>query len=89
MHDLRFDLNDDLNVTELRNIDAWQSRLSGAGKLRLQLHGEIVGVLLSPDEWLALKAQVEVSGDAPAVGAPAVRAPADAIRELVQTVNNV
>ncbi len=63
MPDLRFDLEDDLSITELRNVDQWQPRLAKAGKLRVQRHGAVVGVLLSPDEWKAMKEQIENARD--------------------------
>lgn len=63
MSDLRFDLEDDVSVTELRELDRWQSRLAKAGKLRVQRRGEVVGVLLSPAEWNAVKAQIEDGRD--------------------------
>jgi hypothetical protein len=55
MTDLKFDLEDDLSVSDLRKVDEWEPRLSEAGKLRLQRRGEVLGVLLSPREWHALK----------------------------------
>lgn len=63
MPDLRFGLEDDVSVTELRELDRWQSRLAKAGKLRVQRRGEVVGVLLSPAEWNAVKAQIEDGRD--------------------------
>ena len=59
MPDLKFDLEDDLNVSDLRKVDEWGPRLSEAGKLRLQRRGEVLGVLLSPRAWHALKEQTE------------------------------
>lgn len=55
--ELKFDLDDDLSVSDLRKVDAWAPRLSEAGKLRLQRRGEVVGVLLSPSTWRELTAQ--------------------------------
>jgi hypothetical protein len=59
MTDLKFDLEDDLSVSDLRKVDEWEPRLSEAGKLRLQRRGEVLGVLLSPRAWRALKEQTE------------------------------
>jgi hypothetical protein len=59
MSDLKFDLEDDLSVSDLRKVDEWEPRLSEAGKLRLQRRGEVLGVLLSPRAWRALKEQTE------------------------------
>jgi hypothetical protein len=59
MPDLKFDLNDDVSVSDLRNVDRWFARLSRAGKLRLQRRGEVLGVLVSPREWSELKEQTE------------------------------
>jgi hypothetical protein len=59
MADMKFDLEDDLNVSDLRKVDEWEPRLSEAGKLRLQRRGEVLGVLLSPRAWRALKEQTE------------------------------
>jgi hypothetical protein len=56
---LRFDLEDDLSVSDLRKVDSWSPRLTKAGKLRLQRRGEVLGVLLSPPAWRALKDQSE------------------------------
>lgn len=63
MSDLKFDLEDDVSVTELRELDRWQSRLTKVGKLRIQRRGEVVGVLLSPAEWNAVKTQIEDGRD--------------------------
>jgi hypothetical protein len=59
MADLKFDLEDDLSVSDLRKVDLWESRLSATGKLRLQRSGKILGVLISPHAWHALKEQNE------------------------------
>jgi hypothetical protein len=57
--ELKFNLDDDLSVSDLRKVDEWEPRLSEAGKLRLQRRGEVLGVLLSPRAWRALKEQTE------------------------------
>jgi hypothetical protein len=54
MADLKFDLDDALNISDLRKISLWEPRLSKIGKLRLQRNGEVLGVLVSPSEWRAL-----------------------------------
>jgi hypothetical protein len=59
MADFKFHLEDELNVSDLRKVDEWEPRLSEAGKLRLQRRGEVLGVLLSPRAWRALKEQTE------------------------------
>ncbi len=59
MAELKFDLDDDLSVSELRKVDTWAPRLSQIGKLRLQRRGEVVGVLLSPSAWRELTAENE------------------------------
>lgn len=59
MAELKFDLDDDLSVSDLRKVDSWAPRLSETGKLRLQRRGEVVGVLLSPTAWRELTAQNE------------------------------
>jgi hypothetical protein len=59
MAELRFNLDDDLSVSDLRKVEDWTSRLSHSGKLRLQRRGEVVGVLLSPNAWRELTAQNE------------------------------
>ena len=55
---LKFDLLDDVSVTELRGED-WPGRLTRAGKLRVQRRGEVMGVLLSVAEWHRLSAAIE------------------------------
>jgi hypothetical protein len=59
MSELKFDLDDDLSVSDLRKVETWASRLSEAGKLRLQRRGEVIGVLLSPRAWRELTTQTE------------------------------
>jgi hypothetical protein len=59
MADLKFDLEDDLSVSDLRKVDEWEPRLSHVGKLRLQRRGEVLGVLLSPRAWRELREQSE------------------------------
>jgi len=59
MSDLKFELDDDLSVSDLRKVETWAPRLSEAGKLRLQRRGEVVGVLLSPRAWRELTSQNE------------------------------
>jgi len=54
MHSLKFDLDDDISVSDLRG-EAWPERLTEVGKLRVQRRGQTVGVLLSPREWYALR----------------------------------
>src|ERR1019366_4127603 len=45
MPDLKFDLEDDLSTSDLRKVDQWESRLSEAGKLRVQRNGRVLGGL--------------------------------------------
>jgi hypothetical protein len=59
MPDLKFDLEDDLSTSDLRKVDQWESRLSEAGKLRVQRNGRVLGVLVSPTAWRAFKEQTE------------------------------
>jgi hypothetical protein len=54
LHSLKFDLDDDITVSDLRG-EAWPERLSEVGKLRVQRRGQTVGVLLSPHEWHVLR----------------------------------
>lgn len=60
MPDLKFGLEDDLSISDLRRVDEWESRLSVAGKLRVQRSGKLLGVLISPMEWRAFKEQTEL-----------------------------
>lgn len=60
MPDLKFNLEDDISISELRKVDEWEARLSKAGKLRVQRSGKVLGVLISPDAWRAFKAQTEL-----------------------------
>lgn len=62
--DLKFDLEDDLSVSDLRRVDEWAPRLQKSGKLRLQRRGAIVGVILSSREWTALKDRTERAEEA-------------------------
>jgi len=64
MPDLKFDLDDDLSVSDLRRVDEWTPRLQKTGKLRLQRRGETLGVILSAREWKALKARTERAEEA-------------------------
>ncbi len=57
MADLRFELEDDLNITDLRKVDEWSKRLAEAGKLRVQRSGKVLGVLVSPDAWREFRDQ--------------------------------
>ncbi len=59
MTELKFDLDDDLSVSDLRKVESWAPRLSEVGKLRLQRRGEVIGVLLSPSAWRELTSQNE------------------------------
>ena len=54
MPHLHVELDDDITVTDLRG-ETWPERLVEAGKLRVQRRGQTVGVLLSPQEWRALR----------------------------------
>jgi hypothetical protein len=57
MADLKFDLEDDLSISDLRRVDEWESRLTRAGKLRVQRSGKVLGVLVSTTAWRELKEQ--------------------------------
>jgi hypothetical protein len=59
MPDLKFDLEDDLSISDLRRVDEWEARLSLAGKLRVQRSGKVVGVLISTAAWRDFKDQTE------------------------------
>jgi hypothetical protein len=60
MPDLKFNLEDDISISDLRKVDEWEARLSKAGKLRVQRSGKLLGVLISPDAWRAFKEQTEL-----------------------------
>lgn len=60
MPDLRFDLQDDLSISDLRKVDEWESRLSEVGKLRVQRSGKVLGVLVSPAAWREFQEQTEL-----------------------------
>jgi hypothetical protein len=59
MPDLKFDLDDDLSISDLRKVDEWEARLSRAGKLRVQRSGKLLGVLISTAAWREFKEQTE------------------------------
>jgi hypothetical protein len=59
MPDLKFDLEDDLSISDLRKVDQWETRLSNTGKLRIQRSGKVLGVLISTTAWRELKEQAE------------------------------
>ncbi len=54
-----FDLDAAVTVSELRRESDWESRLERFGKLRVERRGRgpsaIVGVLVAPEVWRALK----------------------------------
>jgi hypothetical protein len=59
MQDLKFDLEDDLSISDLRKVDEWEERLSRSGKLRVQRSGKVLGVLISTTAWREFKEQTE------------------------------
>lgn len=60
MFDSGFALDASVGITELRN-DAWLGRLERFGHLRLERRGEVLGVVLSPQEWRTLIEHLERS----------------------------
>jgi len=51
MIDLRFELDANISLSELRNEKELTERLGHFHKLRVQRRGDTVGVLISRDEW--------------------------------------
>jgi hypothetical protein len=55
MSDLKFGIDDDVNVGDLRQVREWEQRLRDRGKLRVKRRGEVLGVLVSPAAWAVLE----------------------------------
>jgi diphthamide synthase subunit DPH2 len=53
MAELGFDLEAAVSLSELRG-EEWPNRLEHFGKLRVERRGEVVGVLLSRQQWQAV-----------------------------------
>ena len=51
MIDLRFELDANISLSELRNEKELTDRLGHFHKLRVQRRGDTLGVLISRDEW--------------------------------------
>jgi PHD/YefM family antitoxin component YafN of YafNO toxin-antitoxin module len=58
MVDLRFELNADVSVSDLRNEKVWSERLDHLRKLRILRRGNTLGVLVSLDEWETISSAI-------------------------------